>query len=88
MPLRLHVRQTDDLKNEMIIPRSREPSIESVDAMEEMPAEEVQRLARQRLQAQMENLENFSSEELRRLARQELRQVKVGSTSHLTLVLH
>lgn len=72
---RLHSKYTDDLKNEMIIPRSRELSVEPFAQVEALSAEEVRRLARQRLLSQIENL---SAAELQRLAREELRHIKVS----------
>lgn len=63
----------------MIIPRSREPSLALVDEVEALPAQEVERLARQRLLSQMaQNLGTlFPPGELQRLAREELQHVKV-----------
>lgn len=79
--------EIDDLKKDMIIPRSREPSLEFVGEVEKLSAEEVQRLARQRLRSQMRNLGGISPAELRRLAHEELKKTKVSLTALIGLLL-
>lgn len=80
-----HFGRIDDLKSEMIIPRSREASVESVAEEEPLSAEKVEQLARQRLLSQLSQMQNQLSQmqdlppdELQRLASEELKKVKVG----------
>lgn len=61
----------------MIFLRSREPSLAPADEVEAMSAQELQRLARQRLLSQAESLGSLCPAELYRLAREELKHVKV-----------
>lgn len=78
MLLYLHFGRTDDLKSEMIIPRSREASVESVAEEEPLSDEKVQHLARQRLLSQLSQMQNLSPGELQRLAREELKNGKAS----------
>lgn len=72
--------QIDDLKNEMIISRTREPSVESISELDALSPEEAQRLARKRLAQMTENLDNLAPAVIERLAREELRGANVSLT--------